>query len=105
MSRRRLICVLVAVLCLPAAALAWLGIRLLELDRVLESQRRSERREQAADLAIQTLAAFVSDPSLTAREPGSGALVVAIPGGQRLFHARPALPKEAAAGIFSSAEQ
>ncbi|MBL8291770.1 MAG: HAMP domain-containing histidine kinase, partial [Bryobacterales bacterium] len=59
----------------------------------------------AADLAIQTLSAIVADPSLTAREPGSGALAVAIPGGQRLFHARPALPKEAAAGLFSAAEQ
>lgn len=105
MSRRKLICVLVAVLVLPAATVAWLGLRLLDLDRALEAQRQTESREQAADRAVQTLSSILSDPGLTTREPGHGALVSTIPGGRLLFRARVVPLPEADAAVFAEAEQ
>lgn len=38
MSRRRIIAVFVAVTCVPAATVLWLGGRLLQQDRRLETQ-------------------------------------------------------------------
>src|ERR1051326_3103067 len=67
MSRHRLIGVLAVVLCIPAATIAWLGFRLIEQDRALGSQRVAEGREQAANKAVQTLSALLSDPGLLAR--------------------------------------
>ena len=105
MSRQKLIFVLVAVLCLPAATLAWLGVRLLDLDNALEAQRQTESREQAADRAVQVLSAIVSDPVLLTRDPGTGALVATIPGGKLLFHSQVAGLPEAPAAVFAAAEK
>jgi hypothetical protein len=104
MSRRKLICVFVALLSLPAVTLAWLGTRLLSLDHALDAQRQSESREQAADRAVHALSAMVSDPSLTAREPANGALLAVFPGGKLLFQSHPAAMREAPAGVFAAAE-
>ena len=65
MSRQKLIFVLVAVLCLPAATLAWLGVRLLDLDNALEAQRQTESREQAANRAVQVLSAMSKEGSVS----------------------------------------
>lgn len=85
MSRRRLIGVLAVVLCLPAGTIAWLGFRLIEQDRALESQRVTESREQSANNAVQTLSALLSDPGLLTNNPGDGALLVRLPGSSLLY--------------------
>jgi signal transduction histidine kinase len=90
MSRRRLIGVLAVVLCIPSATIAWLGFRLIEQDRAMESQRVTEGRDQAANKAVQTLSALLSDPGLLARTPGDGALLVHLPGSPLLY--RSAVP-------------
>src|SRR5262245_50233270 len=90
MSRHRLIGVLAVVLCLPAATIAWLGFRLIEQDRDLESQRATEGREQAANRAVQRLTGLLYDPGLLAKKPGDGALLVHVPGSPLLF--RQAVP-------------
>ena len=48
-ASRRLAIVFVAVLIPAAAALVWLGVRLLEQDRILFRQRDAERQDAAAD--------------------------------------------------------
>jgi tetratricopeptide (TPR) repeat protein len=49
---KRLLWSFVLLLLLPAAAVAWLGVQLLEQDREIEARRIAERRERAADRAI-----------------------------------------------------
>ena len=72
MRRRRIIAVFVAITCVPAATVLWLGWRLLEQDRRLEAQQKQERREQAADRAVRSLQAALSDPALFRTSPSQG---------------------------------
>jgi tetratricopeptide (TPR) repeat protein len=57
---RRLILSFVLVLLVPAAAVVWLGVRLIEQDRALASRQLRERRESAADRLIAGLEQAVS---------------------------------------------
>jgi signal transduction histidine kinase len=104
MSRRRLIGVLAVVLCIPAATIAWLGFEIIEQDRVLETQRLAEDREQAANYAVQTLSALLSDPGLLARTPGDGALLLHLPGSPLLYRLTVSPPAEAPPEAFSDGE-
>ncbi len=51
----RLILSFLLLLLLPAAAVVWLGIQLLEQDRDLEARQLAERRESAADRFVAAL--------------------------------------------------
>src|SRR5207237_9679131 len=59
-ASRRLILSFVLVLLVPAAAVVWLGVRLIEQDRALASRQLRERRESAADRLIAGLEQSVS---------------------------------------------
>jgi len=59
-ASRRLILSFVLVLLVPAAAVVWLGVRLIEQDRALASRQLRERRESAADRLIADLEQAVS---------------------------------------------
>ena len=52
---RRLLALFLTVILVPAAALVWLGWRVLEQDRTVEAQRLQERLEAAADRATDAL--------------------------------------------------
>src|SRR5258708_4327384 len=54
-SSRRMLALFTATTLVPAASLGWLGWRMVEQDRLLESNRAQERRDQAADLAAAAL--------------------------------------------------
>jgi hypothetical protein len=80
---RRLLALFFAVTLAPAAGLVWLGWRLLEQDRQLETQRAMERRESAADRIVgilqQELSAsrqFLADPGRIAELTTEGSVVV-----------------------------
>lgn len=60
---RRLIASFVLLLLLPAAAVVWLGVRLIAQDRALEASQSEERRKSANDRAV----AFL-EQALTATE-------------------------------------
>src|SRR5881296_3371576 len=105
MSRGRIIAVFVAVTCVPAATMLWLGNRLLEQDRRLETQYKQERREQATDRAVRFLQATVSDPALFRTAPGSGAILTRYPAGPKLFHVEPGTLPEAPADGFREGEE
>src|SRR5687767_142512 len=66
---RRLIVSFVFVLLVPATAVVWLGVRLVEQDRALASRQLRERRESAADRLIAGLEQAVSS---TERQLASG---------------------------------
>jgi hypothetical protein len=73
---RYLLLLLLAVTCVPAAALFWVSSRLLEQDRALAVQRLQERLEHAADVATSVLHRRLSDieaqlPLLAAAPPTS----------------------------------
>ena len=104
MSRRRIIGIFVAVTCLPAATVLWLGVRLLEQDRNLEAQHEQESRQQAADRVVRSLYAALSDESLFRSAPGDGAILVTYPDGERMFRADPAVLPEAAPEVFRDSE-
>jgi signal transduction histidine kinase len=59
-ASRRLILSFVLVLLVPATAVVWLGVRLIEQDRALASRQLRERRESAADRLIAGLEQAVS---------------------------------------------
>ncbi|MBI1874168.1 MAG: hypothetical protein HYS05_09810 [Acidobacteria bacterium] len=59
-ASRRLILLFVLVLLVPATAVVWLGVRLIEQDRALASRQLRERRESAADRLIAGLEQAVS---------------------------------------------
>src|SRR5579863_1670304 len=63
-SRRRVIAVFVAVMCVPAATVLWLAGRLVQQDRQLEAHYKQERRDQAADRVVKSLQAALSEPAL-----------------------------------------
>jgi signal transduction histidine kinase len=52
---RRLLILVVVILLLPAVVVVWLGLRLIQQDRELESRQMTERREAAADRAVALL--------------------------------------------------
>ena len=58
---RRLLALFLILTVAPAAGLAWLGWRLLEQDRALESQRTLERQEYAADLVVSALSQRIAE--------------------------------------------
>ena len=71
---RHLVVLFVVVIVVPAAALAWLGWRLLEQDRALEGQRIQERLDRAADsisAALERRLTQIADqlPALAASPP------------------------------------
>jgi signal transduction histidine kinase len=104
MPRRGIIWVFVAVMFVPAATVLWLGARLLDQDRRLETQYRQERREQAADRAVRSLQAALSDAALFRVSPTQGAILVFYPAGPALFHPESAVLPEAPANVFREAE-
>jgi hypothetical protein len=59
-ASRRLILSFVLALLVPATAVVWLGVRLIEQDRALASRQLRERRESAADRLIAGLEQAVS---------------------------------------------
>src|SRR5215210_3231432 len=60
-SAHRLTLVFLAVLVPAAATLVWLGLRLLEQDRALWTQRDFERQEAAADAVVRSLAQVLAE--------------------------------------------
>jgi hypothetical protein len=69
MAPQRLLASFVLVLLLPAAAILWLGLRLLDQDRSLESRQLQERRASACDRVTATL-----EQALAATERRLGSL-------------------------------
>jgi signal transduction histidine kinase len=67
-ASRRLILSFVLVLLVPAAAVVWLGVRLVDQDRTLAARQLRERREAAADRVIASLqqAVAISERRLAA---------------------------------------
>ena len=59
-ASRRLVLSFILVLLLPAAAVVWLGARLIDQDRALASRQLRERRESAADRLVASLAQTLS---------------------------------------------
>ena len=59
-ASRRLILSFVLVLLVPALAVVWLGVRLIEQDRAIASCQLQERRESAADRFVAGLEQAVS---------------------------------------------
>ncbi len=66
---RRLIALFLLVTLVPSLALVALGWRLLEQDRALSLSQLSERRDQAADLAVSGLEQVVAAAEQTLRDP------------------------------------
>jgi len=95
----------VAVTCAPAATVLWLGGRLLQQDRRLETQYRQDRREQAADRAVRSLQATLSEPALFQAAPGARAILIAYPGGPMLFRPESMALPEAPAELFREGEE
>jgi len=58
---RSVLVLLLAVTCVPAAALIWVSWRMLEQDRALAAQRLQERLEHGADVAVSALDRRVAD--------------------------------------------
>lgn len=103
-SRRRVIAVFVAVMCVPAATVLWLAARLLQQDRQLEARDKQERRDQAADRAVRWLQAALSQSSLFQAAPGPGAILLAYPAGPMLFRPEAVSLPEAPAETFRDVE-
>ena len=85
-ASRRLILSFVLVLLVPAAAVVWLGVRLIEQDRALASRQLRERLESAADRLTAGLDQAVSsterrldgDPTRLPIQPDDDAVVVTL---------------------------
>jgi len=105
MSRRQIVWAFVAVICLPALTVLWLGSRLLSQDRDLEAQRRQESSQRAADHAVRVLQAALSDQSLFVSRPDQGAVFIAYPSGAALFRIDPDALPEASGEAFRSGEE
>jgi signal transduction histidine kinase len=101
----------------PALGLVWLGWRLLDQDRALESRRIEERRENAADQVIAALqrtlqTAEIDLMQLRAPMPGDDALMVEFrpssvrvyPNGSLIFNTSASARQEAPAGVYQEAE-
>ena len=57
---RSLVALVIGVMVVPLLTLPWLGWRLLEQDRALESQQVQQRVERAADLVVAALQRAIS---------------------------------------------
>ena len=85
-ASQRLILSFVLVLLVPATAVVWLGVRLIEQDRALASRQLKERRESAADRLIAGLEQAVSsterhldgDPTSLPIRPDDEAVLVTL---------------------------
>ena len=60
-NSRRLLVMFVATTVVPAVSLAWLGWRMVDQDRLLESNRLQERRDQAAELAAAAMQRILAE--------------------------------------------
>lgn len=94
----------VAVICLPALTVLWLGARLLEQDHDLEAQRIQESRQRAADDVVRVLQTALTDKTLFSTQPASGAVLILYPSGPALFRTEPVALRQAPASVFASAE-
>lgn len=110
-----------AVAAISLGALIWLGLRLLEQDRALETQRLQERREDAADRFVaaleQALSAEERKVADLPERPGhtgvDGAVLVVAnhtaiqvwPDGSLLYYPLAPAAREAATGPFATAEK
>lgn len=114
---RSLVALVIGVLVVPLLALPWLGWRLLEQDRALESQQVQQRVERAADLVVAALqrALAASERRLTgdAATWPDGAIAVTIDDARvevvpaervAYWPVAPPMP-EAPAAAFAAAEQ
>jgi signal transduction histidine kinase len=101
----------------PALGLVWLGWRLLDQDRALETRRIEERRENAADQVVAALqrelqTSEVDLAQLRAPLPGEDALLVELrpsgirahPNGALLFYAPAPAVQEPPSGLYREAE-
>src|SRR5438552_18644493 len=80
---RGLLILLTTVVALPAATLMFLGVRLLQQDRALAGQRRTEILQDATDRAVReldnelaSLKMSLSDPSWPSAAPLAGSIRV-----------------------------
>jgi signal transduction histidine kinase len=106
------------------AALAWMGIRLVEQDRALEAQQLAERREAAADRLIASLDQVLSEEERKLADlpsadfppsvddfflvivPSSGSLEIRIwPYNTLLYYPVISPAREASADLFADAEK
>jgi signal transduction histidine kinase len=69
---KRLLWSFALVLLLPALAVGWLGLRLIEQDRELESRLRRERRDVAGERVVAGLERAVSATERQLRDPSPG---------------------------------
>jgi two-component system phosphate regulon sensor histidine kinase PhoR len=83
MRRRSLLILLTTIVALPAAALVYLGLRLLQQDRELERQRRAEILQEASSRAVSAferelsaLTLRLSDSTWLAAAPSDGSIHV-----------------------------
>jgi hypothetical protein len=60
-SSRRLTFIFLGVVVPSAATLVWLGLRLLEQDRILSAQRDLERQDAAADTLVRSLTQTIAE--------------------------------------------
>ena len=114
-SSRRLGVLLLALVALPAVALAWLGLRLLDQDRVLVAQRALERREVALQAAARDISQSLADaerasaggavPPGAVRFTVSPTGITAEPLGAVLWQPVPSTYPEAASQPFLEAER
>ena len=119
---RRLLALFLLATLVPSLALVASGWRLLEQDRALSLNQLSERREQAADLAVSELERLVAAAEQALRDPqalrsaaaGDGEVVAvmfeterveAFPVGRLAFYPRTQAGTEAPAGRFAEGEQ
>src|SRR5215831_10713876 len=70
---RRLLLSFTLVLLAPAAAVVWLGVRLVDEDRALATRQLRERREAAADRVV---AGLVQALSATERRLAGGSIAI-----------------------------
>ena len=110
---RRLLALFLTVILVPAAALVWLGWRVLEQDRTVEAQRLQERLEAAADRATDALIRRLKElESIPRQDLPDGALgvafsakgVVAQPPGRLLFWPTAPLVSGPPVGTFVAGE-
>ena len=112
---RRLAFLLAIVLVPPALALVWLGRTLLEEDRRLLAERRTERRDAAAEVLTRALFQSTSEagrwlvegdlPEGAARASWSAAGVEVLPAGRAQWLPDPVHPLEAASEPFAASER
>jgi signal transduction histidine kinase len=80
-ASRRLIAAFVLLLVLPAAAVVWLGVRLVIQDRELETKQLREQRERTAERVVAELTEHLAEAERTlssSDSPGDDAIKIAI---------------------------